>query len=285
MTGGASGGGAFRAVSYNIHSGIGRDGLLDVGRIVSVLHETEADLIGLQEVGDWREGLSPARQFNDIMRRLDLEGVAGPTLSPGGDYGNALFTRWPIAERRVVDLSHGRREPRAAIDADVLVNGRPLRVIVTHLGLGPMERTAQIRRLADAIGNHRGPMLLLATSTCWAGRTASCGAWAPRQTCPVRCRSPPGGPCWRSTGSGRPTGRRKACGRTAAALPAGPPTICRWWPRCPRHEAGPVPLSPRGRGASRMAPARPPLRRPARRGAPARRGGCGAAREGGRPHA
>ena len=165
MSGGAGigpgGGAAFRAVSYNIHSGIGRDGLLDIGRIVSVLRETEADLIGLQEVGDWREGLSPARQFHDIMRRLDLEGVAGPTLSPGGDYGNALFTRWPIVERRAIDLSHGRREPRAAIDADVLVEGRPLRVVVTHLGLGPGERTAQVRRLAAATAGHPGPLLMM----------------------------------------------------------------------------------------------------------------------------
>jgi endonuclease/exonuclease/phosphatase family metal-dependent hydrolase len=151
----------FRAASYNIHSGIGRDGHLDLARIAAVIHETRADLIGLQEVGDWREGLSPQGQFQELGARLGLAGVAGPTLPAGSDYGNALFTRWPVVASRTIDLRYERREPRAAIDADVDIDGEILRVIVTHFGLSPRERTKQVEMLRDVIEDHAGPLLIM----------------------------------------------------------------------------------------------------------------------------
>lgn len=153
--------GRFRAATYNIHSGIGRDGHLDLGRIAAVLRETRADLIGLQEVGDWREGLSPHGQFQELGARLGLAGIAGPTLPAGSDYGNALFARWPVVASRMIDLRYERREPRAAIDADVDIDGRILRVIVTHLGLSPRERTRQVEMLSEALEGHVGPVLFM----------------------------------------------------------------------------------------------------------------------------
>ena len=41
-------------VSYNIHSGIGTDGRFDLHRVGEVLREIDADIIALQEVGDFR---------------------------------------------------------------------------------------------------------------------------------------------------------------------------------------------------------------------------------------
>ena len=40
--------------SYNIHSGIGVDGAFDLSRVGEVLREMNADIIALQEVGDFR---------------------------------------------------------------------------------------------------------------------------------------------------------------------------------------------------------------------------------------
>ncbi|PTX59986.1 hypothetical protein C8P63_110131 [Melghirimyces profundicolus] len=39
-----------RVMTYNIHAGIGSDGKYDLSRIAKVIEESNADVIGLQEV-------------------------------------------------------------------------------------------------------------------------------------------------------------------------------------------------------------------------------------------
>jgi endonuclease/exonuclease/phosphatase family metal-dependent hydrolase len=138
-------------VSYNIHGCVGSDDRQDVGRIASILRELDADLIGLQEVYNQPE-LADVAQLDSLAQTLGMEAISGPTLQRGGgEYGNALLTRWPVLETRRIDLSFPEREPRGALDVDVEAKGRRLRVIVTHLGLRPAERRFQVRRLVQAV--------------------------------------------------------------------------------------------------------------------------------------
>jgi endonuclease/exonuclease/phosphatase family metal-dependent hydrolase len=84
--------------------------------------------------------------------------VSGPTIvraGNGGHFGNALLTRRRVLDVRHLDLTIYKREPRGAIDVDLDVDGAMVRFIVTHLGLLPGERRAQVRRLLDALGNPR----------------------------------------------------------------------------------------------------------------------------------
>jgi endonuclease/exonuclease/phosphatase family metal-dependent hydrolase len=77
-----------------------------------------------------------------------MEALAGPTiLRHDGDYGNALLTRRPVLAIRRHDLSFASREPRGALDVDLDVDGKRVRVIVTHLGLRPAERRYQVKLL------------------------------------------------------------------------------------------------------------------------------------------
>jgi endonuclease/exonuclease/phosphatase family metal-dependent hydrolase len=57
----------------------------------------------------------------------------------------------PVLDVRRVELTVYRREPRAAIDADLDVGGNVVRMIVTHLGLLPGERRTQVRRLLESL--------------------------------------------------------------------------------------------------------------------------------------
>ncbi len=140
----------FRIASYNLHQCVGTDGLRSADRVAAVLREIDADVIGLQEV-DARPGpTSDSMQMQHLASCLGLHAVAGPTiLRQDGHYGNALLTRRPVLDLRHVDLTVYRREPRAAIDAEMDVDGRTLRLIVTHLGLLPGERRIQARRLLE----------------------------------------------------------------------------------------------------------------------------------------
>ncbi len=151
--------------SYNIHSCVGGDGRGDPARVAAVLREIDADVVGLQEV-DARPGpATDSMQMAYLAGVLGLHSVAGPTIHRhDGHYGNALLTRCPILDVRHVDLTVYRREPRAAIDAELRVGGDVVRVIATHLGLLPGERRIQARRLLAQLGD--GARGIAATILC-----------------------------------------------------------------------------------------------------------------------
>jgi len=151
-----------RVASYNIHECVGVDGRRDPERIASVLREIDADVIALQEV-DARPGdPETSMQMDYLATSLGLQGIFGPTLRRnGGEYGNSLLTRRPVLDVRQVDLTVYRREPRGALDVDLDVDGTPVRVIVTHLGLLPGERRTQVRRLLDRLGDDRTELIIV----------------------------------------------------------------------------------------------------------------------------
>jgi endonuclease/exonuclease/phosphatase family metal-dependent hydrolase len=143
-----------RVVSYNVHQCVGGDGRRDPARVAAVLREIDADVVGLQEVDARHGGARESMQMQYLAAALGLHAVAGPTIvSATGNYGNALLSRRPVRHARHLDLTVYRREPRAAIDAELDAGGADVRVIVTHLGLLPGERRTQVRRLLDALGS------------------------------------------------------------------------------------------------------------------------------------
>lgn len=148
--GGAPGG--LTLASYNIHRAVGTDGRCMPERIVSVIREIDPDIIGLQEV-DWRVPVRKGATEFDILAALPgYTPVAGPNIRDHrGHYGNLLLSRHPVGAVRLVDLSEPGREPRGAIDAEIELPDRRLRVIVTHLGLRVGERRRQAKKLAAAL--------------------------------------------------------------------------------------------------------------------------------------
>jgi endonuclease/exonuclease/phosphatase family metal-dependent hydrolase len=139
-------------VSYNIHSGIGTDGRFDLHRVGEVLREINADIIALQEVGDYRGVTAREDQPEHLADMLGLHMAFGPNVVRNGRrYGNAILTRRPILKSKNYDLSVRRREPRGALRCDLeLGGGRPLHVFCLHLGLSMRERRAQEALLLSA---------------------------------------------------------------------------------------------------------------------------------------
>ena len=139
--------------SYNIHSGIGSDGKFDLRRTAEVLRETNADLIALQEVGDYRGRTSLEAHPDDLAQLLGFHMAYGPNVVRNGRrYGNAILSRMPIVKSRNYDLSvHRRREPRGALRCDIDVHeGRLLHLFCLHLGLRLGERRKQEALLLTA---------------------------------------------------------------------------------------------------------------------------------------
>jgi endonuclease/exonuclease/phosphatase family metal-dependent hydrolase len=143
-----------RLMTYNIHGCIGADGKKDPARILSVIEESGADVIALQEVHN------EAVEDKSFLKRLEALPYAcrifGPTLERrGADYGNVLLARFPSVTENLVDLSVARREPRGAITAHLHGADVDILVIATHLGLSPFERKQQIELLAASIESQR----------------------------------------------------------------------------------------------------------------------------------
>ena len=149
-----------RLATWNIHACIGSDGRFDPGRTAAVLCEMQADVIALQEVE--HHAVEDSDLLDYFADATGMQAVSGPTLRRERRfYGNALLSRLPITDVNRVDLSMDRREPRGAIDATLQWRDRRLQVIATHLGLSPLERRRQVRKLLGLLEARRSACTVL----------------------------------------------------------------------------------------------------------------------------
>jgi endonuclease/exonuclease/phosphatase family metal-dependent hydrolase len=152
----------FSALSYNIHECVGWDRRRDPCRIAEIIKESNAAIVGLQEVHSESDGRVESHQMNYLASCCGLEAVPGRFLMrKNGEYGNVLLTRFKILNFEQLDLTIPGCEPRGAIDADLDIGGETVRVIVTHLGLRPSERRFQATRLLSALSDERTRMVIL----------------------------------------------------------------------------------------------------------------------------
>lgn len=171
----------FRCLTYNIKAGrYHPDGLEAIARVMEGL---APDIIALQEVDRLAPRSGGVDQPAWLAHRLHMQASFGCSfvLPDGGQYGNALLSRWPIESAATFPLPHMtadvqpwfrwlrpirqserawrlanrlqvapaiRRlypvsEPRSILHGRVASPWGPLAVFVTHWGLQAAERQAQ----------------------------------------------------------------------------------------------------------------------------------------------
>jgi len=161
--------------SYNIHTCVGVDRRYDPVRVAKVLRELDADVIALQEVDARHRDARHVDQWLFFAQETGLHAIPGPNVRDHrGRFGNALLTRWPVMAVRQLDLSVHGREPRGAIDADLTIGNRILRVVATHFGLRSPERQHQTELLLSALevddGVKRDGIVIMGDLNEWRGR-------------------------------------------------------------------------------------------------------------------
>lgn len=151
-------------MTYNIHSGFGADLVLDLDRIADLISEQKVDIAGMCEV-DCKTGRSGGvDQAAYIASRLGYEHVYGRTIYyGGGQFGNALISRYPIRSWCNHQLPNpAGNEPRAVLEAQVDVDGTILNVFVTHLDVkDETGRRAQVGALLDIASKAVGPSVIM----------------------------------------------------------------------------------------------------------------------------
>jgi endonuclease/exonuclease/phosphatase family metal-dependent hydrolase len=144
-----------RIVTYNVHRCVGNDRRLDVGRIVAVLAQLNPDIVALQELDVGRRRTGHVDQAWEIAQGLDMACHFNAALQVEEErYGDAILTAFPERLVKKGPLPGYPRvralEPRGALWIEVEVEGKPLQVINTHLGLVPREQQIQAAHLAGA---------------------------------------------------------------------------------------------------------------------------------------
>ena len=138
-----------RIMTYNVHSCVGVDRRLDVGRIAAVIAHCRPDIVALQEIDVRRPRTGAVDQAHAIATRLGMSFHFHAALKvEEEEYGHAILTALPIRVIRTGPLPTLARvrglETRGALWVEVDVDGTRLQVINTHLGLVPLEQRAQV---------------------------------------------------------------------------------------------------------------------------------------------
>ena len=213
---------------------MGLDRRYDPARIAEVLREIDADIACLQEVDNRRHIERHADQWAYLGEAAGYRVVLGGGFRRGR-FDNAILTRFPVLTARRLDLTVADYPPRGALDADLRIGDRVLRVIATHFGLRAAERRLQANRLMMALGEastatrrRADAVLLMGDLNEWRGRSGAIRAFD-RRLGPSPAPGPSHHGCrsWRSTGFTQ-MGRRccATCPSTAPLSPVWRPIIC-----------------------------------------------------------
>lgn len=152
-----------RVLCYNIHHGRGTDGRVDLPRLARVIRAAEPDLVALQEVDRKTRRTGGVDQTAELARLTGLKGRFGKGRDyDGGEYGQAILSRFPLGEAKVHKLSETQpRDERIAVEVPVKVGEREISFVSTHLHhLSREFRKQQAAKLNELFGGEERPVIL-----------------------------------------------------------------------------------------------------------------------------
>lgn len=154
-----------RVLSYNILHGATTTGQHDLNKVARIINEIDPDIIALQEV-DFRTNRS--KNF-DIATELAVKTGMVPAFAKavdydGGEYGQAILSRWTFAKTRKIALpGQPEKEPRIAIEALIpLPSGDTIKFVGTHLDhvKDDEDRKSQAEELNKLLVKNLYPIIL-----------------------------------------------------------------------------------------------------------------------------
>ncbi len=155
--------------SYNVHKCVGADRRFDPDRISRVIHEIDADVIGLQEAdtrfGE-RTGLLDLRRLERDTGLIPVP-IAGTSKAHGWHGNVVLFKQGTVRDVHQIKLPG--LEPRGALIAEIeLAHGGSIRIIAAHLGLLHRSRAQQTRLIVELMNDGGDtPTILLGDLNEW----------------------------------------------------------------------------------------------------------------------
>jgi endonuclease/exonuclease/phosphatase family metal-dependent hydrolase len=160
-----------RVMTYNIHHGEGVDGKIDLPRLADVINREQPDVVALQEVDLNTRRSGGVDQVAELARLTNLHGkFARARPYDGGEYGQAVLSRWPVASLKVYPLPAGTVGPatqpvekRIAWVAKIQLpnTSKSLEFVGTHLHhANNAYRLMQARELIDVLNTLDDPIVV-----------------------------------------------------------------------------------------------------------------------------
>jgi endonuclease/exonuclease/phosphatase family metal-dependent hydrolase len=163
-----------RLLTYNIHKAIGGlDRRYRPERVRDTIAHYAPDIVCLQEVD---AGVPRSNGHRQVDLLGEMVGLRHRTWFPnvkvrsGGEYGNAILSRFHLTETENIDLTIGWRKRRSVLHARYRVRlpdgrrTRTLHVFNMHLGLSQGERKRQLKIFLESHPfaglHHRTPVIV-----------------------------------------------------------------------------------------------------------------------------
>jgi len=136
-------------MTYNIRHGVGMDRVLDLERTARVIEVAIPDIVVLNEMDDGTARSFGVFQADSLGQRLNMHSRFGRSIDyDGGQYGNALLSKFPILDFKIIDLSiDSLLEGRSVFLATLDLQPDTLFVMGTHLGLQTIEQHKQVSQI------------------------------------------------------------------------------------------------------------------------------------------
>jgi len=146
-------------MTYNIHHGEGLDGRVDLERIAALIRGERADVVALQEVDKGVERTARRDIPAELAALTGMPALFGNNFPyQGGEYGNAVLTRFPVKRWSNTHLRMLRPgEQRGVLQVVMDVFGHDLLLLNTHIDFRPddaerLQNVAQFREVLDEYG-------------------------------------------------------------------------------------------------------------------------------------
>jgi endonuclease/exonuclease/phosphatase family metal-dependent hydrolase len=155
-----------RVMTYNIFAGNDLDRRPNLARVAALIDTLRVDIVMLQEVDRLTARSGGVDQAAVLAEATGLHVVFGRSIDfGGGEFGNAVLSRWPVGTTRVLPLDSllapvlaaEVQEARTLLHVVVETPGGRLHVANTHLdhragsAIRPAQALAVLAYLADAV--------------------------------------------------------------------------------------------------------------------------------------
>lgn len=157
----------FKTMAYNIHLGVSPGiGTVDLQWIADVINNRspKPDLVALSEVDVFTNRSGPTINQAAVLAQKTGMYFAffRAEYYDGGEYGNAILSKYPIREYYRYVLPAGDGEPRCMGMIEVMVDGKPFNFAVTHLDhtVPDANRLLQVAKINEMVAGFRYPVIL-----------------------------------------------------------------------------------------------------------------------------
>ena len=154
-----------KVLSFNILHGRTTKGDFNLDVLANLIKKYDPDLVAMQEV-DFKANRSKRYDLaTEIGWRTHMVPLFGKAMDfDGGQYGEAVLSRYSILTSRVVALpALPKQEPRAALEVvTVLPSGDTIAFVGTHLAHeGEAGRILQVEKINEVFSQNKYPTILV----------------------------------------------------------------------------------------------------------------------------